>query len=204
MKHRTTKTDEINQNITKWIDSVMILCETFFVKVTEHPIGRLMRDRLHYEVGKVREAESRMRDLAAAYHEYRDLLEDTRRRKTRVENLLTVVGPWDWESLEPDYSEREAMRLLGISVSNADDAEALRAKFPLWRAMQEYLTFVPEARIAEMEQFFDHVGYESANRQAIESVLKRHPSIFKTRKRGGQKLISLKKGVEEDETASTK
>jgi hypothetical protein len=185
-----------NQKITDVADAVMFLCHTVLMKVTEHPIGRLMRDRLHYEVREVKEADSRMRELAAAYNEYLDLREQNERRKTRVENLLTVVGPWDWESPDADYAERDAMRLLGIYVSNAEEAEALRSKFPLWRAMQEYLMFVSEARITEMEQFFDHVGYESANRQAMESALKRHPEVFKTRRLRGQKLISLKKGVE--------
>lgn len=197
-----SKTPLDNQTITQLIDAVMFLCETVLMKVMEHPIGRLMRDRLHYEVEKAKKADSRMRELAAAYNEYLDLREQNAQRKARVENLLTVVGPWEWESLNADYTEHEAMRLLGIYVGNAQEAAELRSKFPLWRAMQEYLKFVPEARITEMEQFFDHVGYESANRQAMESALKRHPEVFKTRRIRGQKLISLKKGAE-NETAST-
>jgi hypothetical protein len=202
MNHQGSSINDSNQNITMFIYMVMLLCDTPFMKVIEHPIGRLMRDRLHYEVVKAREVDSRMRELAAAYNEYLDLREENRRRKARVENLLTVIGPWNWESPGADYTEHDAMRLLGIDVRNAEDAEALRSQFPLWRAMQEYLMFVPEARITEMEQFFDHVGYESANRQAMESALKRHPDVFKTRKRGGQKLISLKKGIG-NETSST-
>jgi len=190
-----TRAEQLNQKITAWIDAVMFLCSTEnIMKATDHPIGRLMRERLHYEVSKARANEARMRELAAAFNEYRDLLDENRQRKIRVENLLTVIGPWDWESPNVDYKEHEALQVLGIDVSNAEEAELLRSRFPLWRAMQEYLMFVPEARISDMEIFFDHVGYEGANRQAMESALKRHPAIFKTRRRGGQKLISLKGG----------
>jgi hypothetical protein len=160
-----------------------------------------MRERLHYEVSKALANQARMRELASAFNEYRDLLEENSLRKVRVENLLTVVGPWDWESPDADYKEHQALQVLGIDVNNAQEAESLRSKFPLWRAMQEYLRFVPEARIADMESFFDHVGYGGANRQAMESALKRHPGVFKTRKRGGQKLISLKKGSGESDAA---
>lgn len=204
MNQTKRQTSKFNQNITGWLDAVMFLCETLLVKVTEHPIGRLMRDRLHHEAGKVREAESRMSELSAAYNEYLDLRDETKRRKARVENLLTILGPWDWESLDADYKEHEALQVLGIDVRNAEEAEELRARFPLWRAMQEYLKFVSEARIAEMEEFFDHVGYERANRQAIESVLRQHTAVFSTRKQGGAKLISLKKGAEDKNETSTK
>lgn len=144
-----------------------------------------------------------MRELTAAYNEYLDLRDENARRKERIENLLTVIGPWDWESPDPDYREHEAMRLLGIDIRNAEDADRVRAGFPLWRAMQEYLRFVPEARITEMEAFFDHVGYERANRQAMESALKRHPGVFITRRQGGQKLISLGKDQDDGTTPAT-
>ena len=170
---------QINQNITKFIRFVMFLCYFGFMKAIEHPIGRLMRERLHYEVSKAQANEARMRELASAFNEYQDLRKENEQRRMRVENLLTVIGPWDWGAPDADYKEHEALRVLGIGISNAEEAELLRSRFPLWRAMQEYLMFVPEARIADMESFFDHVGYEGANRQAVESALRRHPTVSK-------------------------
>jgi len=45
--------------------------------------------------------------------------------------------------------------------------------------VKEYLHFVPEARIREIEDFFQRsVGIIELNRQAIESAIKRHPETF--------------------------
>ncbi len=63
--------------------------------------------------------------------------------------------------------------------------------------MKEYLQYVPEARIAEMEDFFGAVKIPNANRQAMESALKRHPETFKIRKDKRDKYISLKERAKE-------
>jgi hypothetical protein len=63
--------------------------------------------------------------------------------------------------------------------------------------MKEYLQHVPEARIGEMEDFFETVKMPNANRQAMESALKRHPETFKIRKDKRDKFISLKSRAKE-------
>jgi hypothetical protein len=81
------------------------------------------------------------------------------------------------------------------TTSTAITPDSLRAELPLWEAMREYLHYVPEARIADMEEFFGSefgVNLNGANRQAIESALKRHPEAFKTHKKGREKYISLR------------
>ena len=160
-----------------------------------------MRDRLHYEVKRMGEVECRMKELAASYNEFLDLREQKAQRKPRIERLLALAGPWDWDSANFDYHENEAMRITGVYANTAQDAAELLAKLPLWEAMVEFLSFVPEARIGEMERFFQDIDFPEGNRQAIESALKRHPSLFKTRKKKREKYISLK-GV--PDAASTK
>lgn len=162
------------------------------MRATDHPVQSEMRQRLHYEVSRMRAIEARILELAPAYNEFLDLREEKARRKPTVERLLALAGPWDWNSSEPDYKEHEALRIAGVAVNSAADAEALLSKLPLWEAMREYLGFVPEARISEIENFLDHVGFKEGNRQAVESALKRHARVFKTRKKKREKFISLK------------
>jgi hypothetical protein len=164
------------------------------MKVAEHPVEELMRDRLHHEVTRMQAVERRMKELAPAYNEFLDLREEKTRRKQRIERLLALIGPWDWHSqrLDGDYTEREAQRITSMYATNATEFEEWRAHLPLWEAMREYLSFVPEARIAELEQFFNHIGFGEGNRQAIESALKRHPLLFGRRRRKREKYLRLK------------
>jgi hypothetical protein len=187
------RAEEILSDITILLEKVMKWCYCGSrMRAADHPVQSEMRQRLHHEVSRMRVIEQRMRELSPAYNEFLDLREEKARRKPVIERLLAVAGPWDWESPESDYKEHEALRIAGINVNDAADAEALLSKLPLWEAMREYLKFVPEARISEMESFFDHVGFKEGNRQAMESALKRHPNVFKTRKKKREKYIALK------------
>ena len=140
----------------------------------------------------MRVVEKRMQELASAYNEFLDLREEKARRKPRIERLLALAGSWDWESPDWDYKEHEALSIAGATVTNATDAEALLSRLPLWEALREYLMIVPEARIGEIEGFLRDIGFKEGNRQAIESALKRHPTVFSTRKKKREKFISLK------------
>ncbi len=75
--------------------------------------------------------------------------------------------------------------------------EALRLETPLWMMMEEYLHHVPEARLTDMQDFLQSsVQIKEANRYAMESALKRHPDVFKVRKKGREKFVSLKQRKE--------
>lgn len=162
------------------------------MQVIPHPLEATMRDRLHHEVDRMKTIECRMKEISAAYNEFLDLRDEAKQRKRRIERLLAIVGPWDWESPKVDYAEHEAMDVVKKYPRNATEFEALRAQLPLWEAMREYLSFVDEARIGEMEDFFRYIEFTEGNRQAIESALKRHPKVFKTRKKKREKYVSLK------------
>lgn len=186
------KAEKIISNITNFLDLVMYWCYCLGMQVIPHPLEATMRDRLHHEIERMKAVESRMKEISVYYNEFLDLREEAKRRKQRIESLLAIVGPWDWESPKVDYVEHEAMDAVKKYPRNAIEFAALRAQLPLWEAMREYLSFVDEARIGEMEDFFRHVGFAEGNRQAIESALKRHPKVFKTRKKKREKYISLK------------
>jgi len=156
------------------------------MKLTEHPVERQMRQRLHYEAQRAKEIKDRMEALAVAYNEFLDLRTEQLGRKSHMTVLYGLIGD-DHYTNDPNWAETEVRALVGGTEN------ALRSELSLWEAMKEYLQYVPEARIGEMEEFFSHIGYDEGNRQAIESALKRHPKEFSVRKKKREKYISVKK-----------
>jgi len=128
-----------------------------------------------------------MEELASPYNEFLDLRAEYEKRKARTGVLYGLIGDDIHAAADTDWVENGARVLAGGTD------KTLREQLPLWKAMREYLQYIPQARIGEMEEFFSHVGYDEGNRQAIESALKRHPKIFAARKQKREKYISLKK-----------
>lgn len=186
------RAEKINSDITFFLDKVMSKFYILVMKVPDREVEPSlkmedqMRDRLRHEYEKMRTAEQRMKELASCYNEYIDLRDETAKRRERVLRILAMVGSHDLSApggepiLEP------------AATAFISSTEELRANLPLWEAMQEYLSHVKEARIAEMENFFDSMGFHEGNRQAMESALKRHPEVFRTRKSKREKYISLR------------
>jgi hypothetical protein len=192
------RAEQIASDITFFVDTVMTRCyRRAGMKLTAHPLEQSMRSRLHHETSRMKTINKRLEKLSAAYNEFLDLRAEAERRKARVKRLLVLLGPWDFDSSTDDFTERAAQETAGTYINNGEELGRLRADMPLWHAMREYLSFVPEARIAEMEEFFTHIGFSEGNRQAIESALKRHPKVFRTHKRKRDKYISLKEQREE-------
>lgn len=187
-----TRAEKINSDITFFLDKVMSQFYAWFMKLPDREIEPClkiedqMRARLRHEYERMRTAEQRMKELASCYNEYIDLRDETAKRRERVLRILAMVGSHDLSTpgskpiLEP------------AATAFISSTEELRANLPLWEAMQEYLSHVKEARIADMENFFDSMGFYEGNRQAMESALKRHPEVFKTRKIKREKYISLR------------
>ena len=153
----------------------------------QNTVEEAMHSRLWHEEGRIREINEKLKELTKAYNEFLDLQKEAESRKRRIQVLFSLVGPHDQNAPEGHESEHKT----AISVLQ-ERAEELREKLPLWKAMREYLMHVPEARIGEMETFFQSMNYADGNRQAMESALRRHPKVFKTRKEKREKYISLK------------
>ena len=158
-------------------------------RMFQNTVEEAMHSRLWHEETRLREINERLRELTKAYNEYVDLKNEAKGRRERLEILFALVGGLDLNKAREtgeDSEHQTAQQVLSVSQ------EEIRATLPLWKAMQEFLSYVPEARIGEMETFFESVDYADGNRQAIESALKRHPDIFKIRKQKREKYISLK------------
>jgi len=138
--------------------------------VTE-PISQIlkaMRQRVAYEAKQLAAIETEKDQLAEAYHRYNEL-----------------------DELQSDKS-RWLYRLESLVDK---DAHALKY-MSLWELLEIYLTFVPEAQVADILGFFEWLNYKTT-RQAVESVIKTHKERFTVRKDGWDRFISLKRKVQE-------
>ncbi len=174
------------------IDTVMLWLHTLYVPDL-FDIAESMRQRLMHECKRLTIVRNDMKAVAEAYNHFVDLREEQLRREKRIKRIIGVLGPTEHrrmmeEDMEPDYP---------LSTASTTPAKELREQVALWEAMKEYLQYVPEARIAEMEGFFANADMPNANRQAMESALKRHPETFKVRKDKRDKYISLKDRAKE-------
>ena len=146
-----------------------------------------------HECKSIAASRVRIRADIEAYHRVVDELEQVSRREKRVNSILGVFGLAEVARIH----EADSDLTVAIDSATTVSPKQLRDSLSLWEAMKEYLQYVPEARIAEMEDFFEGVQMPNANRQAMESALKRHPETFKIRKDKREKYISLKSRAKE-------
>lgn len=124
-------------------------------------ILRGMRQRVEYEQRQMRNIADELAKLADAYNRYLELSESMSAKVDFLNRLETII-------------------------EKTKDVQDLK----LWEILKVYLTFVPEAQVADILGFFDWVGYKST-RQAIESTVKTHKDAFIVRKDGWDRFISL-------------
>ena len=131
--------------------------------VTE-PINRIlkaMRQRVEYEQKQLAAIDVERAELEDKYQRYRELYESESSKSQLLMKLQAIVGRTD--------------NLKRIS---------------LWEILEVYLTFVPEAQVADILGFFEWIGYKTT-RQAVESIVKTHKHRFAVRKDGWDRFISL-------------
>jgi hypothetical protein len=142
--------------------------------VTE-PISQIlkaMKQRVEYEAKQLKAIEGEMDTIAEKYHRYRELQDSVTSKAHLLDRMEAVVG-------------------------KTKNLQHLK----LWEVLGVYLSFVPEAQVADILGFFEWIGYKS-NRQAIESTIKTHKSRFAVRKEGWDRFISLVR--KETNAAATK
>lgn len=188
---RLRRAEELNLDSTFSVDTVESMLHNLSVP-TSGDVQRGMIKRLIHECENLQKVTKEMDSIAEAYNRYVDLRNEQIRREKRMERIMAVVG---------DNGINEALKATGshegpvaASYKLGIEVDTLRDDLPVWEALKEYLHYVPEARIPEIEDFFGALGvnFGSVNRASIDSALKRHPETFKVRKQKREKLISLK------------
>lgn len=188
------RAEVIIHDITFFVDRVMSWLYSLRVP-TFFDVKARMKERVVADSKRLQAIREEMTSLSAAYNRFVDLREEQLAREKRIQRLIAILGPEEYA----DLSKRDPAPDYPLASCFTAAPDVLRQELPLWIAMQEYLGYVAEARIAEIESFFGMFGVEmlTVNRQAIESALKRHPDVFKTKKRKREKFISLRRREQE-------
>ncbi len=187
-----THSEKINHDITISVDKVTSRLYSDLVP-DRFEITERLRRRLLHECKSIAASRERIKADIDAYHRVIDEMEQVSRREKRVNSIVGVLG---LDELARIYDKESELRSAINSAATVSPAK-LQNSLALWEAMKEYLQHVPEAQIAEMEDFFEAVKMPNSNRQAMESALKRHPETFKIRKDKRDKFISLKSRAKE-------
>jgi len=184
----TAASTKINTEATNILDNVAYKVHSIHVPSTVD-VQEMMRQRLEHECASLQPLREEMDKLAAAYNRYVDLKGEIDSRSKRIKRLMASLGPEYLEAKVQGQSES-----VDDETNLQGDPDDLRANFPLWRAIREYLLIVAgEAKVGDIQQFLEASTFEKCGRQAIESALRSHDNIFRVVKRGRDKYISLKK-----------
>jgi hypothetical protein len=179
----TVRSEEINREATNMLDNVA--CKVHYSNVpSTADVERMMHQRLEHECASMQLARKEISELASAYHRYVDLKVQIEQRGKRIQRLMGILGTDSIESMGSEDVRTET-NLQG-------EPKELREELSLWRAIREYLIVAGEAKVGDVQGFFSGMNYE-VSRQAIESALRSHDSVFRVVKRGRDKYISLKK-----------
>jgi hypothetical protein len=132
-----------------------------------------IHNRINHDDQEAKRIVSEMAKLSDAYNRHLDLQNQLSAHERSSEKLKALLGPGP------------------IPLGDQDsEAEELRSELQLW-AVQQFLRFVPEARLREIVEFLGVTGIKTS-RQAIEVGLRAHPKVFSVRVKKRVKFLSLK------------
>jgi predicted RNase H-like nuclease (RuvC/YqgF family) len=180
--------EKINRNSTYLVDRILSMLYCFVMPLLTDA-QRAVKQRLLAACERVRELRAEQKTLASAYERYNILQKELKQQEKRIDRLAGLIGPNLFLAAELEDNSS----VIIDTVETHTTIDQLRNELSLWEAMVEYLSYAEEARIQDIQTFLESFGI-MASREAVESALKRHPETFKSKKRGGTKLVSLKKG----------
>jgi hypothetical protein len=183
----TSETTEINVEATNILDTVAT--KVHYIRVPSiADVQEMMRQRLEHECASLQPLRKEMDKLASAYNRYVDLKGEIESRSKRIRRLMGVLGG---EYLEATFDAADEP--IASETNLQGHPSELRADLSLWRAVREYLLVAGEAKVGDVQGFLEAVNFGKCGRQAIESALRSHDSVFRVVKRGRDKYISLRK-----------
>ena len=123
-----------------------------------------------------------MHRLSSAYNTYQDAQRHLEEHEKSVDKLTAFLGPLILGPDEPQTHE---------DVEELERIEHLRRNLELWEAVEQYLRFVSEAKVADILECLELVGSKTS-RQAVEACIKSRPKVFVVHKRKREKFVSLR------------
>jgi hypothetical protein len=146
-----------------------------------------VRDALVVDAKRQKEIRAQMNDLAEAHNRYLALQRESKSHEDSSNALKALLGRKAFDAVvKEDKSE-----VVGSETEWYPTIEQLREDASLWQHVQQYLRFMREAQVGEILNVLGWLEIETS-RQAVESALKTHSRIFRIRKQGREKFVSLK------------
>ena len=168
------------------VDNVASLLHTNDVARAVDVVTRI-RGALAVDAKRMRELAEEMNKHAEAYNRYVALQRDAKAHEQSAQALTALLGAEGFKIARADDKSDS----IGNEIDIVPSPRELRDKAALWEHIEQYLRFVPEAQVNEILEFLAWMRIETS-RQAIESAIRTHPKVFRVKKRGRDKFISLK------------
>jgi len=143
-----------------------------------------LKRRMARDVVMIDESRKKLETLQPVIEQADDLRIAIENADMRIRRVVRMIGNEQSRSI----LERT---LAGKEYLDRHNQSTPSEKVSLWAFLQEYLQIVKEARVGDIVAFLQAVGIDYAQRQTIESVIRRKPREFKITKRDGQKFVSL-------------
>lgn len=170
-----------------FIDTVLSKLFNGFVPLLTDAIDSL-KQQLVSDCQRVLEIRDEKRKYADAYNRYVALQSELQEKATRIDELAGMLGPAGLLKAELEDHTNAISDTLEVHTT----IEQLRNELPLWKAVRWYVAYSGEARINDVILFLQALVVDGANRNAIESALRRHPETFRIRMAKREKYLSLK------------
>lgn len=170
-----------------FIDKVLSKWSNRFVPLLTDALDSL-KQQLVSECQRILAIRNEKRKYADAYNRYVALQRELQERATRIDELAGMLGPNGLLATEIEDSTNAVSDTLETHTAIAQ----LRNELPLWKAVRWYVAYAGEARINDVILFLQALKVEGANRNAIESALRKHPETFNIRMAKREKYLSLK------------
>jgi hypothetical protein len=146
-------------------------------------IGRRLRQQRDADVKQLRANYAEQNKFHRAVLRFRDLENDARVRKERIDCIAALIGGEQFHELPAHTaSEKEPDDEINPGVNS---------KLPLRLAMRAIVEQVSEIQVIELRDALAYFGVR-ASHQSVQSALAYHKETFKTESRGRSKFVSLK------------
>ena len=147
-----------------------------------------LEQQLDTDVEQIGKDYDEMEKLRSAYIKYKNLEEQTQQIKSRIKDTLALVAP---ENYMGSGMDDDKFITITERVGIAEGVNDLRKELPLWAAMTQVLRHASELQVVNLQEILQFMNIQ-VSRQAIESALETHKELFRVKKRGREKFVSLK------------
>lgn len=144
-------------------------------------IKRALERRYRSDMSDLRGIRKEQDKLREQWMRFTDLDEQAKRKEERLRRTVGLLGDSKLTDLD-NAADGDLMDSFVVSVS----------ALTLWEAILAIVEQISEIQIYELQHVLEQLG-KKVSRQAVESAIDTHKSLFVTKIRGREKFVSLKR-----------